>query len=402
MNALIKIVIVLVIVLLLSRRTTLGIVLIGASLLLLLLFSISPKESWLIIKHSFSNQENIELLANISCIILLGNVLYHTGGLRRLVGVMQSFLRKPLLVMISLPTLIGLLPMPGGALFSAPLVSASSPTKDVSPEVLAFINYWFRHIWEYFLPLYPGVLLAASLTGLSPSWIFLHHLPFALLALISGWWIVSKTVNIETQKAIIVDDPETVNTAEIIGLFSSLLIPVIGLFLGIPIWEGAIISIILTLFTQKVPYQKIGAFIFRETRWLTILDVVGVIIFKTVILESGSIEIMVSFLVNQKVPIILLGVAVSFLTGFITGLTSAFIGITFPLIFPLFQLGEIKAVLPLVYLSGFSGILLSPTHLCFTLTCRYFKVDSGKIYKLLAFPMIVVYVEGVIRWLIVS
>ena len=83
------------------------------------------------------------------------------------------------MVSLALPALVGILPMPGGAIFSAPLVEASRTSPHTQGEILAFINYWFRHIWEYFLPLYPAILLVSSLSGLSLPWIVIHHLPFS-------------------------------------------------------------------------------------------------------------------------------------------------------------------------------------------------------------------------------
>ena len=44
-------------------------------------------------------------------------------------------------------------------------------------EEKAFINYWYRYPWEYILPLYPGILLAAAVSGVP-----LYHLITANIA----------------------------------------------------------------------------------------------------------------------------------------------------------------------------------------------------------------------------
>ncbi len=63
------------------------------------------------------------------------------------------------------PALIGLVPHARGAIFSAPMVKELGNQSGLNPEQLSFINYWYRHIWEYWWPLYPGVLLAVTLAG---------------------------------------------------------------------------------------------------------------------------------------------------------------------------------------------------------------------------------------------
>jgi hypothetical protein len=70
------------------------------------------------------------------------------------------------------PALVGLLPVPGGALFSAPLlaqIGCFDHTCD--PPLFSFTNYWFRHIWECWWPVGPGILMVAALTD-SPVWEF--------------------------------------------------------------------------------------------------------------------------------------------------------------------------------------------------------------------------------------
>ena len=62
---------------------------------------------------------------------------------------------------MALPAVIGLVPMPAGARFSAPFVEQMAAQRD--PAWKTAVNYWFRHLWEYWWPLYPGVMLAATL-----------------------------------------------------------------------------------------------------------------------------------------------------------------------------------------------------------------------------------------------
>jgi len=90
--------------------------------------------------------------------------------------------------LVTFPALVGLLPMPGGAIFSATMVKNLGHEHRLSSAHLSYINYWFRHIWEYWWPLYPGILLTTALAGVD-----LWHLapftgPLTIVALAAGYW----------------------------------------------------------------------------------------------------------------------------------------------------------------------------------------------------------------------
>jgi len=67
----------------------------------------------------------------------------------------------------------------------------------LSPERRTFINYWFRHVWEYVIPTYPGFILATSLAGVSVRKFGWVNLPLTGVAIASGivfgFWGVPKS-----------------------------------------------------------------------------------------------------------------------------------------------------------------------------------------------------------------
>lgn len=393
---LVKIVLVFVLILLaLRKKINLGATLVGAAFLLLFFSAISPLESLKVVVNTFFIPDNLDLIANVVCITLLGNTLSYTGQLDRLIRSTRALLKEPRLVSITLPALVGILPIPGGAIFSAPMVEASRTSPRIGGDVLAFINYWFRHVWEYFLPLYPAVLLASSLSGLSLSWMVIHHFPFFLLAILGGWLVVRK-MEIENPP----DPVGKVSSYQIIQPFLPLLPPILGIFLGIPVWLGGLMGVVLTLLLGKLSYTQIVPALFQKFPWLIMLDVVGILIFKTAITEGNVLRPIMDFMISQEVPILPLSLGLAFFVALISGLSSAFVGITFPLVFPLFSNFPLGQVLPLLYVGGYLGILFSPTHLCLILSCRYFKTDIEKVYRLLLWPSLLVLSWGVVWYFI--
>lgn len=88
------------------------------------------------------------LVAIVGSILILSDALERSGQSARLMEALSGYLTRPRLRLIFFPALIGLLPMPGGAIFSAPMVKAVSVNMKLGNEDKVVINYWFRHVWE--------------------------------------------------------------------------------------------------------------------------------------------------------------------------------------------------------------------------------------------------------------
>jgi len=118
--------------------------------------------------------------------MVMENILRTTGMLKRMVSSLSTAVPDRRFVMAALPAMIGILPSPGGAVFSAPMVEEAAGDAAMAPEQKALINYWYRHIWEYVSPLYPGIILGAGIAGLSTQTLFVVNLPFALSVVVWG------------------------------------------------------------------------------------------------------------------------------------------------------------------------------------------------------------------------
>lgn len=79
-----------------------------------------------------------------------------------------------------------------------------------------------------------------------------------------------------------------------------------------------------------------------------------------------------------------------FLVGMVAGINVAFVGATFPLLLGLLEtLGMADQTLPYLVLatfSGFTGVMVSPLHICFLLTCEFFGADLGRTWRRLIAP----------------
>jgi len=130
--------------------------------------------------------ETLQLLGLILLITFLGHVLRHVESLQQLMGALKGILRDRRAAMAVAPAFIGLLPMPGGALFSAPMVGELTEDLDLPPEHRALINFWFRHVWELTWPLYPGLLVATVQLGVPFEKLIAVNSPMTLGAIAIG------------------------------------------------------------------------------------------------------------------------------------------------------------------------------------------------------------------------
>ncbi len=132
---------------------------------------------------------SIGLLITMVLLLTLSDAMRQTGRMQRMVTSIQAYVRRPAITLAVLPALIGLLPMPGGAIFSAPMVRQAAHGSELGGHVLSSINYWWRHIWEHWWPLYPGVILAMSLTNSDLLTFAMFQIPLGVFMVLGGVWM---------------------------------------------------------------------------------------------------------------------------------------------------------------------------------------------------------------------
>ncbi|MDA3835787.1 MAG: DUF401 family protein, partial [Spirochaetales bacterium] len=184
---LVKIIAVFVFILVLSRyKISLYICLFSAAVAVGLWMGQEPVETIRLVFVNSLSGESLWLTVIIVEIIALSHLLKEGRQMERIVNTFKAISFGNRFTLASLPAIIGLLPMPGGALFSAPMVESSAAGSGMSAELKTAINYWFRHIWEYWWPLYPGMILAISLLNVKPWQLIAAQFPLCLGVLVSG------------------------------------------------------------------------------------------------------------------------------------------------------------------------------------------------------------------------
>lgn len=295
------------------------------------------------------------------------------------------------LSLVLIPAAIGLVPMPGGALFSAPLVGEAVLEKKVLPEWKVAVNYWFRHIFEYWWPLYPVVIVSLSIFSLKTWQFFVLQIPFTFVSLIAGWvFLIRPHVKMLADE--IPPDRERNDRLPLVlfpiflVVFCTLLLPGV-IKHGLPEANPTTVKL-LAMFIGLVASLGIIRWVSRRDREFRLFQNVlsektanvvftigGVMIFQAMLDASGLLPLAGKQLSDSMVPIEIVIAFLPFLAGLVTGIAIGFAGPAFPLVVGLIasdpDLSQ-ASVLVLAFSMGYAGMMLSPVHLCYILTRRYF------------------------------
>ncbi len=384
---------------LLRKKLFIGYVMLVASAAVAALYGMSPESIASTLRKATLNSTTIKLLLALSLIRTFELVLREKNVMSAMMSSVKGFFSNKKVVIISMPLIIGMLPSLGGAYFSAPMVEEATAGLKMSQEEKAFINYWFRHPWEYILPLYPGILLASAISGIPLHSLILANIICALVLLAMGF--KQSMLNIKRR------NPDDMMTAEAgtrkINLQSFL--PVLAVLLLVVVarveLHYALLGIILPLFFI---YRYSPGEVLRATKYGFALEVIvliiGIMLFKETLEASGAVTNLSAFFLKQGIPVLPILCFLPFITGLLTGHTMGFVGSTFPLLINIG--GEASlANISLAFASGFIGVLLSPVHLCLVLTRQYFKADLLGIYRKIVPAGFFIFLAAFIEYLIV-
>jgi integral membrane protein (TIGR00529 family) len=372
----------------------------------------------------------LPLCLMIFLILLLSGVQEATGQSRMLVEGLEKYLQRPRVRLVIYPALVGMLPMPGGALFSCPMIKAASRDMDLTGQKKALINYWFRHIWELSWPLYPGYVLACALLDIPLSRLCQLTFPLVPLSLVVGWLFFMRdmlpardreheparqTQNEEKAIPTFPDDPPSLRGVLrhalplIVALLGSLIctlffnaflpyIPSQFSFslallcaIGTALWQG-----------RKRRRQPLLNLLFTANVRKILLLLFAIFVFKHIITASGLLQSLGKVNISN-ITVILSCMLLPFAGGMLTGIMVGFVGMAFPILIGLINQSALQEyTVPLIILgliSGNAGQLLSPLHVCLVVTCEFFTTPIAGMLRVLFLPVCFLF-GGSVLWVL--
>ena len=396
MADLLKISLVFILILfLLRKKLNIGLVMLIAASVLFLLYQMSFPSIWETCKNAILNDVTIKLILALSFIRIFEMILREHAVLTKMTAAVKAIFKNRKIVIISMPLLIGLMPSIGGAYFSAPMVAETTNDTNMSPEEKGFINYWYRHPWEFVLPLYPGILLASAIAKIELYNLIIANSVYAALVVITGFIFAMHGIKgvVKTKKRLLKKD-----------LWS--FAPIVAVLLLVVIFRielhYALLAVVISLllFYHYNLKSTLKAFKYGFSLDVIIL-ILGIMIFKEAMDYSGAVNNLSKFFIQEGIPVLPILFLLPFITGLLTGLTVGFVGATFPLIISIAGNISLDAI-SFSFASGFLGVLLSPTHVCLLLTREYFKANLWGMYKIMLLPCLIVFLGAIAAYVILK
>jgi integral membrane protein (TIGR00529 family) len=385
-------------VVLMYRRVGLGISLTVAAFLMSLL-SLGISGTATALAETCLDQTTLTLVFASFFIILLSILYSETGLVNVLTRSLGAFIKNSKLIVSLLPAVIGLLPVAGAALMSAPMVEAEADKLGLDKSKKTYINIWFRHA---ILPIYPisqFLILTVALTGTSIDSLIARQAPIVAVMIIVGYFVglrkakVTKNADSET---------ELNQKANLKGLAYSFLPIIITIILTAALNVNIAISTLVGVITiLAITKTKLAAFkkvLKNRAIWEVTLAAFAALLLRNVTMASGTSQILGSALASTNLNEIVTLSVVPAALGFLLGSPTGAMALSVPI------LAETVTFIPknvsLIYISAYLGYLGAPTHLCLVFTAQYFKTSITKSYKYLIPSIIVSMTAALITYLL--
>jgi integral membrane protein (TIGR00529 family) len=391
------------ILVLVRRKVPLSATLAGSSLVLAWMFGMSIPEFQAGLGRALFSLENLYLILILELVLLFSALLKDNGCMGRAIAALNRLFRDARITVALIPAVIGLLPVVGGAMLSAPLVAEASDELGLSPERRTFINYWFRHIWEYTMPTFAAVFLTASIVGISIPDLVLANSPLTLAAIVTGAFFGFRGVSASQRPAGDADKREWGTDIRIflVNLAPFFLVIGLTLFFHFHLFYSLALVTVGTVVCYRIP----PAAVLRLSKRHMSLDLAfliwGMMLFKEILLSSGAMVRVTGELTGMGMPPVLLVMIVPALIALITGYAPAVVGLGFPVLLPILQAGpSLVAGTMLAVASGICAHMLSPMHACYIMTLQYNRASMAQTYRIILAPALLTFLTGLTLYIL--
>lgn len=351
----------------------------------------------------------LQLVFLVGLVTIFAYMLKEMSMLKDLINVVTYYLSSIFLSLITIPSLIGVLPIPGGAIFSAPMIEPLGEEMKLNNAELTSLNIFFRHLWYFSFPYMPSLILASSLSGIDILTIAAMHLPIVGIMIVIGWFYYSRAgigkeaaAKNETGKTF----PEKREKPELKRSINALLPYIIVLIPPIFLGVDFVISLLIGVIAVAILNKKQFSFSMIRNGFNLDLSygVFGVMIFRAFIDRSQGVENLTELFIEAGFHPLLLALLVPFIVGLLTGNHVGAIGISYPIVLGIFSGGEAFSLWHMViFSSSFFGYLISPFHMCNIMTVKYYNTNLRNYYRNIALPLgssaVGVFLLGILYWM---
>ncbi len=376
------------------KKVSMARVMFIATVIMALTSNMGPSQVFSAIWTSFKDPAALQLAAAVLAIGLFSTFMREFGFLDKTVTGLTALLGNVKAAIMSVPALIGSMPVLGGAALSAPLVDKLGEPLELGPDVKAAANLAFRHGTLFVLPFSSNLILTANLTGFPVGTLISRLWPMSVAIWGIGYLVLLRKAGPASSSKVAAT--ATVAGAKTghsrawglgqFGLYGGplLLALLLGLAFKLSLWlslaVGTLAAITLALAQGKsLPAANTLA---KGANLPQVAAMFWIMAFKGFVVASPVFPSIMSNLGQTGISPALVAMIVPLAFGFGSASQTTTLAVLIPLMVPATATPDARLYMTcLTYCSSFTAYFFSPLHMCQVLTCDYFKVDIPKVYR---------------------
>ncbi len=321
---------------------------------------------------SLAEWSDVRVFVYIVFSLFTAGVMREAGILRTMVKSLESINCR--VAGIAVPALVGLLPMPGGALVSAMAIKDLYDSAKLEPHWKVYLNYWFRHVWVPSWPLFQSVLITAAVLSTTPLSVVSATWPATPIAIAAGLVVAYPVLTRLRCKP-----PARAMLKEFSwSIWPFIAIALLAILTPLGLLGALIVTALLTVLVYKPGRDQLTrALRFALSPRIHIV-LFEALYFKELLLLTGAPSALVE--AASMLPPLLTVYMVPFIMGLGAGGENFFAATAIPLLrdYLVTPNGLNTPLLLVAYTGGYLGVMASPVHLCFALTVDYFRSNPAK------------------------
>ncbi len=360
-----------------------------------------------VIWDAFTDSATIELALSVFTIGVFSTIMNTTGYLENMVQGLSGFLGNLKAAIMTVPALIGSMPVSGGAAVSAPLVDKLGDGLDLTPDIKASVNLVFRHGMFFLFPFSPAMIMASNMIGVPIGTLISKLWPYGVSFCLAGYWVLlrktgashknlalsscstEKSNNGDVDLTSAATETSNFKTKSLLSFLQYgaplLLALTLSIFFHMPLWSsmtaGISLGIIMARF-EKAPLPSISTVV-KGSNIPQVIAMLWIMAFKDFASTSPVFPALVDSAKGIGIPPVMLAMVLPIVFGFVTAHQATTVGVMIPILMPAgISTSAVLYFTSVIYGSSFISYFSSPLHLCQVLTCQYYDVSLAKVYKI--------------------
>ena len=382
------------IIILLRKHVPIGPCMLVGGLFIWLMKTPSLAYLWQALTETLTMSRTYDILLALYFVMCLEIELRTSGALAGMVHALQRIFSSTKVTLAVMPAFLGLLPSLGGARFSAPIVEEASKELTISQEHRAAINFWFRHIFEFSSPIIPGMIMACSIAQVPYAHFVGQTAWVSLLCFMVGWLVLLTPLRMKSSAKVEMQNKCRTSSGSYLDIllaifpigFTFLLVVFASLNASVAMGITTLLlyGILKALGRQVSLKEMITGSIDKKM----FINVLCILYFIQILTVTNTLAELVTAFQAAPLPIPVIIAGISLVVGMLTGMSQAHVAIVMPIVAAM-QTGSLTlAAIAMVY--GVAGQMITPTHVCFTVTTDYFKADFFAVLKKMVMIEIIV------------